>query len=171
MFPEMAPGSAAARNLLFRSIKRHEAPVVESQTANRRLSRSLTEPSQAIALQMIMRERTSKRQTQTFRSGCIEPANIAGPRHTARQPVDQVWPIGDHHGSSVLCHSDWSPYVGRRQCSACGRVSYIPAQRLPDHAAPGSGLGGGGGSRSCASFKAHGWYAGLSAPAEGVEAG
>ena len=28
-FPEVAPESAAARNLLFRTIKRHEAPVVE----------------------------------------------------------------------------------------------------------------------------------------------
>ena len=85
--------------------------------ADRRLSRSLTEPSQAIALQMIMRERTLRGQTRTFRSGCIEPANIAGRamRRVSFRP--QVWPIGDHPESSVLCHSNCSPYRGRCHCN------------------------------------------------------
>ena len=121
-FPEVAPESAAGSEPPLPHHQEARGPSRRVDRPDRRLSRSLTEPSQAIALQMIMRERTSRRQTQTFRSGCIEPANIAGRAMRRVSLREQVWSIGDHHESSVLCHSDWSPYAGRRHGNACGRV-------------------------------------------------
>ena len=97
--------------------------------------------------------------------GCSEPPNIVA--HSDVAP----WPTGDHHESSVLNYSGCCPCDGRRRC-ACRRVSYIRAQRLSDHAAPSPGLGFGRSSRVCTNFDVHaGWYTGLSASAEGGEAG